>query len=117
MVLTSERFNSLPRCSIDAERNIFHKQFMDELDHTAQKLRSELKTLIDLYLLETGGTMSAIGRDIARDKALVSRLLNPKKNFTVASYDAVLSYLSRNWPFGLIWPAEIGRPAVDEVGG
>ena len=78
-----------------------------------QDARESLRTLAAAYCAATPGARpSRISRLAISDDKWIGRVLDPNSgfNFSVKSYDAVVAWLSENWPAGAKWPKSVKRP-------
>ena len=77
-----------------------------------QDARETLRTLAGAYCEATGARASRISRLALADAKWIGRVLDENSgfNFSVKSYDAVVAWLSENWPAGAKWPKSVKRP-------
>lgn len=70
--------------------------------------KNQLRSLAQVYVQATGKSLTATGREAAKDGSFFPRLA--EMGLTIRKRDDVLRWFSRNWPEGTPWPEGIPRP-------
>ena len=75
-------------------------------------LRSELRSLVDVYCAATGKTPAYVGSAAVNDGHFLNKVIyaDEPKGFTIRTFDRVLVWLSSNWPQQTVWPKHVRRP-------
>lgn len=77
-----------------------------------EQLRLNLLRCAEAYAVAKGTELSTLARLAAGDWRFFTNLKGADKTFTARKYDEVMQWFSDHWPPGLLWPAEIERPAA-----
>jgi hypothetical protein len=75
-------------------------------------LKHHLTLTTSVYATATGRSASTVGNLALNDGGLFKRI-DDGAAFKVRTYDAVMSWLSTNWPPDTEWPEGVPRPPRD----
>lgn len=75
-------------------------------------LRANLHACFAAYASARGVGSATIGKQAAGDWRFFDRIA-AGKGFTARKYDEVMQWFSDHWPKGVVWPANVPRPAPD----
>lgn len=80
------------------------------------ELRTNLRTLADLYATAKGMELVSVAQSALGDWRFFKRLEDKETaSFTVRKYDSAVAWFSARWPSDLTWPEGIVRPEVNQA--
>ena len=78
-----------------------------------ETLRLHLRLCAEAFERATGASAATIGKRALNDNTFFQRTAGGQ-NFTVRTYDRLLSWFDEHWPEGVEWPEGVPRPSAQE---